>query len=328
MMWEAQHTTVCAPVPEASVAEPTTIDNNTSMVPPRYARSWNDVDDDRLLSTTNLPVQPVAQYTSLQQPVSTVKAYPDNQANCTVVNSLEHLIDPTPLRMTASTASESPAVATHYGLVRLGIRDENMRTAAFTTTAVCIPTQPKILVGTNIMDQRVHFNTTNGDMKCVVGDVSVPVEFNGMYSLDLVVNPPWPDTVMPTVTAQPVQDIQQSKSSVNTRTDKPHCVHGQHAVLNNRPITVVDYFAGVGHTSIGLPAGYDTVAYVDKDVTAAAAFADRHPDVPQWRDIHDVMQLPSFDAVASTADVAFVGAPCADHSILIRNVMETLPEHA
>ena len=115
MMWGAQDTTVCAPVPETSVTEPTTttIDNNTSMVPPRYVRSWNDVNDDRPLSIPNLPVQHVAHYTSLQQHVCTVKAYPGNQANCTVVNSLEHLIDPTPLRMTASTASESPAVATY-----------------------------------------------------------------------------------------------------------------------------------------------------------------------------------------------------------------------
>jgi site-specific DNA-cytosine methylase len=60
---------------------------------------------------------------------------------------------------------------------------------------------------------------------------------------------------------------------------------------------------------------YETIAYVDHGNLAASAFATRNP-VPQWRDIGDIIQSKEFDAVAATADVAFVGAPCADHSIL------------
>ena len=61
---------------------------------------------------------------------------------------------------------------------------------------------------------------------------------------------------------------------------------------------------------------YETIAYVDHDKLAASAFATRNPGVPQWRDISDIMQSKSFDAVAAKAHVAFVGAPCADHSVL------------
>ena len=63
----------------------------------------------------------------------------------------------------------------------------------------------------------------------------------------------------------------------------------------------------------GLPDMYKTIAYVDHDNLAASEFKARNPDVPQWRDIGDIMQPEEFDA---TADVAFVGTPCGDHSVL------------
>ena len=61
---------------------------------------------------------------------------------------------------------------------------------------------------------------------------------------------------------------------------------------------------------------YETIVYVDHDKLAAYAFATRNPGVPQWRDIGDIMQSKDFDTVAATTDVAFLGAQCADHSVL------------
>ena len=113
-----------------------------------------DIDDELPLSQSGLPSNAVAQYTALNQPTLVVKAFPDNQANCTVLPHPSYLIDP-PLR--------------------LGISDNKGRTAASTTTAVCIPTQPKLLVGTNTMEQNVHFNTLCGALQCCIGSVSVPV---------------------------------------------------------------------------------------------------------------------------------------------------------
>ena len=88
-------------------------------------------------------------------------------------------------------------------------------------------------------------------------------------------------------------------------------------MLGSRRTRVAEYFAGVGHATEGLPNMYKTIAYVDHDNLASSAFKARNPDVPQWwRDVNDIMQSKKFDAVAATADVAFVGAPCADHSVL------------
>ena len=139
------------PVPEAPAAS--AVVRGTTTVD----AGWCDIDDEPPLNLSGLPSTATAQYTALNQPTFVAKSFPDNQANCTVVNDPSYLIDPKPLRMTASTASASPAIATHYGRIRLGIRDDKGRTAAATTTAVCIPTQTKLLVGTNTMEQNVHF---------------------------------------------------------------------------------------------------------------------------------------------------------------------------
>ena len=87
-------------------------------------------------------------------------------------------------------------------------------------------------------------------------------------------------------------------------------------VLGGRRTRVVGYFAGVGHATEGLPNMYETIAYVDHDNLAESAFETRNPGVPQWRVISDIIQSKAFDAVAATADVAFVGAP-----ILIVNLI-------
>ena len=134
--------TKCDPVvvPSANPVPVAHDTNDDERSAPVVDAGWCDIDDESPLSQSGLPSNAVAQYTALNPPTLVVKAFLDNQANCTVVSHPSYLIDPKPLRMTASTASASHAVATHYGRVRLGIRDNKGRTAAATTTAVCIPT--------------------------------------------------------------------------------------------------------------------------------------------------------------------------------------------
>ena len=148
-------------------------------------------------------------------------------------------------------------------------------------------------------------------MQCWIGGVSVPVPFNGRYSLDMYINPPWPDA--PVAESAPAAPM---IPTTVTPIPSGQCAHVHSTVVGSRRTRVVEYFAGVGHATEGLPNMYETIAYVDHDNLAASAFKARNPDVPQWRDISDIMQSKEFDAVAATADVAFVGAPCADHSVL------------
>jgi hypothetical protein len=179
MLMGAPIDTNCDPVAVPSInPAPMAHDANADVRgAPIVGAGWCDIDDEPPLSQSGLPSNATAQYTALHQPTFVARAFPDNQANCTVVNDPSYLIDPKPLRMIASTASASPAVATHYRRIRPGIRDDKGRTAAATTAAVCIPTQPKLPVGTNAMEQNVHFNTLRGAMQCCIGGVSVPVPF-------------------------------------------------------------------------------------------------------------------------------------------------------
>ena len=125
--------------------------------------------------------------------------------------------------------------------------------------------------------------------------------------------PPWPDTPISESTSTASPD---TTPAVITPPPSDQCAHVHSTVLGSRKTRVVEYFAGVGHATEGLPDMYKTIAYVDHGKLAASAFKTRNPDVPQLRDINDTMQSKEFDSVAAKADVAFVGAPCADHSVL------------
>jgi site-specific DNA-cytosine methylase len=85
----------------------------------------------------------------------------------------------------------------------------------------------------------------------------------------------------------------------------------------NETIKFAEHFGGYGHASMAMPNAWAPVAYFDNDSTAAAAYSDHNPDVPMWGDIADITRNPAdFVRSACTADVAFIGAPCNDHSLI------------
>ena len=122
-----------------------------------------------------------------------VVAYHDNASNVTVMSTTRHMTDVRPVHVSATTASSSPAVATHTGKVRWGFQDKHGRKVAVTTNALCIPSQPDFLFGTNTKTDGVKFDTVDWDMTCSLHGVSVPVTFDGRYRFNIVLNPPWPD---------------------------------------------------------------------------------------------------------------------------------------
>ena len=129
-----------------------------------------------------------------------VKAFPDSASNDTVMNHTRSMFDVRPVNTTTTTASASNAVATHIGKIRWGIQDAQGRKAATTTDALCIPSQPDFLFGTNCKHDNVCFDTVDWNMTCKVHDVRVQVDFHrSRYSFDIVINPPWPDTSPNTV---------------------------------------------------------------------------------------------------------------------------------
>ena len=83
-------------------------------------------------------------------PSYTIKAHPDSQANCTVLNSTRYMINAVPVHSasdSASTASATRAKVTHRFQFRYGIVDKATgNRAVCTTNAICIPTQPVLLL--------------------------------------------------------------------------------------------------------------------------------------------------------------------------------------
>ncbi len=76
-------------------------------------------------------------------------------------------------------------------------------------------------------------------------------------------------------------------------------------------ITFISLFSGIGGIDLGFErAGMQCIAQVEKDDYAWRVLHKHWPDVPKWRDIHDVGKhnLPPADVVAG-------GFPCQPHSV-------------
>ena len=126
---------------------------------------------------------------------------------------------------------------------------------------------------------------------CVIGNVTVPVDFDPWYSFELTLNPRGA-AVPPTTHAPRAAPIPPSQ------------------------LKIAEYFGGIGSVSHALPS-FQPVAYFDCDSCAAFAYADQFGDIPQFADIQTIIQSPSpFVEAASDADIAFIGAPCNAHSVL------------
>jgi len=82
-------------------------------------------------------------------------------------------------------------------------------------------------------------------------------------------------------------------------------------------ITLVDNCGGVGFVSHSLqPLGYKTVAYSDINEKSAKVFSQTFRDVTMHDDIRTCQRNTEFMTAAKSADVAFAGPPCSQHSVL------------
>ena len=159
----------------------------------------------RYQPTTVMYNEPTAQSTQLppaNSTLQTVTIFPDTQANVTVggTDFLKYMTDVREVNIPANTtAGKGSAMVTHTGYFRWGIKDAHGKCAAKTSKCMCIPTQKQPLWGTDQLQDQVYFNCFRGDMSLEVGNVSVPVTMTDRYQVDIIINPPWPDTSLSTV---------------------------------------------------------------------------------------------------------------------------------
>ena len=260
-----------------------------------------------------------------------VTALPDNQANVTVVNRPEYLIDARPVTKGsgfyadgAQTASKHRAKVTHTGRLRFGIRDAAGNTAAVTTDAICIPTQRHMLLGTNLKSSSpVRFDTVNWNMTCSMHDVTIPVAFDSQrnYHFEVVINPQWPDTrtqPLATVSAYNTPSSNASAQHASESPTKSPKFDVPDLVSPSSSITFSEYFGGVGHATYAWKSmNFAPVTYFDSSLKKAFAYSDAYPHVPQWSDIASLTNGTSdFLDADKISDVVIAGAPCADHTHL------------
>ena len=85
----------------------------------------------------------------------------DNGANCSATNTTKSMTNVREVKIAASTASSSPAVAIHTGDLRIGFQDEYGQKAATSVNMLIIHSLDEPILDTDVRHAGMDFNTKN-----------------------------------------------------------------------------------------------------------------------------------------------------------------------